>query len=101
LIPASGETENIDNNHDNHPARIIGEREGIRETVEDTKNSDQVRFIIVFDICGTHNLHSRTFLPEGVKTKSWDDRMEKTQRAMAIKRLESELKEEKVAEMKR
>jgi rRNA-processing protein CGR1 len=57
----------------------------------------------MLDVCGTQIdiLRSRTFLPEGVKTKSWDDRMEKTQRAMAVKKLESELKEEKVAEMKR
>jgi rRNA-processing protein CGR1 len=46
-------------------------------------------------------LPSRSYLPEGVKTKSWDDRMQKTQRTMAIKKLQTELKEEKLAEIKR
>jgi len=43
----------------------------------------------------------RSFLPDGVKTKRWDDRMEKTKRESAIKKLENELKEEKQAEFTR
>ncbi|KAG5718796.1 hypothetical protein E4T56_gene2622 [Termitomyces sp. T112] len=43
----------------------------------------------------------RSRLPPGVKTKNWDDRMRKTQQALAIKKLESELKEEKQAEIQR
>ncbi|KAH8120214.1 hypothetical protein DFH11DRAFT_1722056 [Phellopilus nigrolimitatus] len=43
----------------------------------------------------------RTHLPEGVKTKRWQDRMEKTQREASMKKLEAELKEEKQAEFKR
>ncbi|KAG6832294.1 hypothetical protein H0H92_003527 [Tricholoma furcatifolium] len=43
----------------------------------------------------------RSQLPEGLKTKSWDDRMRKTQQAQAIKKLEAELKEEKQAEIQR
>jgi len=37
----------------------------------------------------------------GVKAKSWEDRMQKTQKALAIKKLENELKEEKQAELQR
>ncbi|KAF8973879.1 hypothetical protein BDZ97DRAFT_1912334 [Flammula alnicola] len=43
----------------------------------------------------------RSHLPEGVKTKSWEDRMQKTQKALAIKKLQAELKEEKQAEFQR
>ncbi|KJA29289.1 hypothetical protein HYPSUDRAFT_154260 [Hypholoma sublateritium FD-334 SS-4] len=43
----------------------------------------------------------RSHLPDGVKTKSWEDRMKKTQKALAIKKLETELKEEKQAEFQR
>jgi len=43
----------------------------------------------------------RSHLPRGVKTKTWEDRMEKTQKALAIKKLETELKEEKKAEIER
>jgi rRNA-processing protein CGR1 len=44
---------------------------------------------------------SRSHLPEGVKTKSWEDRMQKTQKALAIKKLQAELKAEKQAELQR
>ncbi|KAJ3548327.1 hypothetical protein NMY22_g1308 [Coprinellus aureogranulatus] len=43
----------------------------------------------------------RSHLPRGVKTKSWEDRMEKTQKEQAIKKLQAELKEEKQAEIQR
>ncbi|KAG6911536.1 hypothetical protein DXG01_011838 [Tephrocybe rancida] len=43
----------------------------------------------------------RSQLPEGLKTKNWDDRMRKTQQAIAIKKLEAELREEKQAEFQR
>lgn len=43
----------------------------------------------------------RSYLQEGVKTKNWEDRMAKTQKALAIKKLQAELKEEKEAEAKR
>ncbi|CAL1695342.1 unnamed protein product [Somion occarium] len=42
----------------------------------------------------------RSFLPEGVKSK-WEERMEKTKKEKAIKALQTELKEEKQAEIKR
>ncbi|KAJ3491074.1 hypothetical protein NLI96_g1006 [Meripilus lineatus] len=42
----------------------------------------------------------RSNLPQGVKTK-WDERMEKTKKAKAIKLLQTELKEEKQAEKQR
>jgi hypothetical protein len=44
---------------------------------------------------------SRTHLQRGVKTKNWEDRMQKTQKALSIKKLETELKEEKQAEFQR
>jgi hypothetical protein len=47
------------------------------------------------------NLLRRSHLPEGVKTKSWEIRMQKTQKAIAIKKLETELKDEKRAEIQR
>lgn len=43
----------------------------------------------------------RTHLPEGVKTKKWDDRMEKVKKEQAIKKLQAELKDEKLAEIQR
>lgn len=43
----------------------------------------------------------RSNLPDGVKTKSWEERMKKTQKALAIKKLETELKDEKQAEFQR
>ena len=44
---------------------------------------------------------SRSHLQAGVKTKIWDDRMKKTQKALSIKKLQAELREEKQAELKR
>ena len=43
----------------------------------------------------------RSHLPIGVKTRKWEDRMEKTKKARAIKMLQVELKEEKQAEVQR
>ncbi|KAL1951061.1 hypothetical protein VTO73DRAFT_210 [Trametes versicolor] len=43
----------------------------------------------------------RSHLPEGVKTKKWEERMEKTKKEQAIKKLQSELKQEKVDDIKR
>ncbi|KAG6878637.1 hypothetical protein C0993_001160 [Termitomyces sp. T159_Od127] len=43
----------------------------------------------------------RSRLPQGVKTKHWDDRMRRTQQGLATKKLEAELKEEKQAEIQR
>ncbi|KAF5311854.1 hypothetical protein D9619_003137 [Psilocybe cf. subviscida] len=43
----------------------------------------------------------RSHLPEGVKTKKWEDRMAQTQKKLAIKKLQDELKEEKQAELQR
>ncbi|KIK70852.1 hypothetical protein GYMLUDRAFT_32923 [Collybiopsis luxurians FD-317 M1] len=43
----------------------------------------------------------RSHLPNGVKTKSWSARMEQAKKALAIKKLETELKEEKEAEATR
>ncbi|KAF8912995.1 hypothetical protein CPB84DRAFT_1742410 [Gymnopilus junonius] len=43
----------------------------------------------------------RSQLPEGLKTKKWEDRMAKAQKALAIKKLQSELKDEKQAELQR
>ncbi|KAL0951370.1 hypothetical protein HGRIS_008071 [Hohenbuehelia grisea] len=43
----------------------------------------------------------RSNLPDACKTKSWADRMEKTKKALAIKKLQLELKEEKQAEVAR
>lgn len=48
-----------------------------------------------------HNVGSRSHMPEGVKTKRWEDRMQKTQKEKAIKQLQTELKEEKQAEIRR
>ena len=43
----------------------------------------------------------RSHLPEGVKTKKWEDRMEKVKKEQAIKKLQAELKDEKLAEIQR
>ncbi|KAJ3816076.1 hypothetical protein F5876DRAFT_71557 [Lentinula aff. lateritia] len=43
----------------------------------------------------------RSRLSDGVKTKSWAARMEQTKRSLAIKKVEKELKDEKVAEVTR
>ncbi|KAJ6574971.1 hypothetical protein B0H19DRAFT_1126600 [Mycena capillaripes] len=43
----------------------------------------------------------RSHLQDGVKTKSWEDRVAQTKKAQAIKKVELELKEEKQAEATR
>jgi len=43
----------------------------------------------------------RSHLPDGVKTKRWEDRMEKVKKEQAIKKLQAELKGEKQAERQR
>ncbi|EKM61212.1 uncharacterized protein PHACADRAFT_247672 [Phanerochaete carnosa HHB-10118-sp] len=43
----------------------------------------------------------RSHLPEGVKTRCWEERMQKTQKEKAVKKLQAELKEEKQAEKQR
>ena len=43
----------------------------------------------------------RSLLPDGLKTKKWEDRMEKTKKEQAIKKLQAELKDEKLAEIQR
>jgi len=40
-------------------------------------------------------------MPAGVKTKNWEDRMQKTKRARAIKKLQVELRDEKQSEIQR
>ena len=51
--------------------------------------------------CSLIDSFSRSHLPEGVRTKRWEDRMQKTQKALAIKKLQTELKEEKQVEFQR
>ncbi|RPD64883.1 hypothetical protein L227DRAFT_560644 [Lentinus tigrinus ALCF2SS1-6] len=43
----------------------------------------------------------RSLLPDGLKTKKWEDRMEKTKKEQAIKKLQAELKDEKFSEIQR
>ncbi|KAI0673448.1 Cgr1 family-domain-containing protein [Trametes maxima] len=43
----------------------------------------------------------RSHLPTGVKTTKWEERMEKTKKEQAIKKLQAELKQEKADEIKR
>ncbi|KAI0800955.1 Cgr1 family-domain-containing protein [Fomes fomentarius] len=43
----------------------------------------------------------RSLLPDGLKTKKWEDRMEKTKKEQAIKKLQAELKEDKRADIQR
>ncbi|KAJ8520121.1 hypothetical protein ONZ45_g3033 [Pleurotus djamor] len=43
----------------------------------------------------------RSHLQAGVKTKRWQDRMDQTKKAQAIKKLQNDLKEEKQAEITR
>jgi rRNA-processing protein CGR1 len=40
-------------------------------------------------------------MPDGVKAKNWEDRMQKTERARAIRKLQDELKDEKQSEIQR
>ncbi|KAH9005676.1 hypothetical protein EDB83DRAFT_2210365, partial [Lactarius deliciosus] len=44
---------------------------------------------------------SRSHLPRALKSKSFSDRMAKASKAMAIRKLQAELKEEKEAEIQR
>ena len=44
---------------------------------------------------------SRSHLPPALKSRSFSDRMERTSKALAIKKLQAELKEEKQAEIQR
>ncbi|KAF9076146.1 hypothetical protein BDP27DRAFT_884675 [Rhodocollybia butyracea] len=43
----------------------------------------------------------RSHLPDGVKTRNWEARMEQTKKSLAIKKLEKEMKDEKAAEATR
>ncbi|KAJ7042376.1 hypothetical protein C8F04DRAFT_1075698 [Mycena alexandri] len=43
----------------------------------------------------------RSYLQDGVKTKSWEDRLAQTKKAQAIKKVEAELRDEKQAEATR
>ncbi|KAH9847404.1 Cgr1 family-domain-containing protein [Lenzites betulinus] len=43
----------------------------------------------------------RSHLPEGVKTKKWEERMEKTKKEQAMKKLQAELKQDKKDDIKR
>ena len=40
-------------------------------------------------------------MADGLRTKSWEKRMEQTKKALAVKKLQTELKEEKEAEKRR
>ena len=40
-------------------------------------------------------------MTEGTQAKSWEDRMEKTKKELAIKKLQAELRDEKQAEFTR
>lgn len=40
-------------------------------------------------------------MSDGLKSKSWEERMEQTKKASAVKKLQTELKEEKDAEKRR
>ncbi|KAI0721332.1 hypothetical protein C8T65DRAFT_631352 [Cerioporus squamosus] len=56
----------------------------------------------VSQLCQTSRIVSRrSLLPDGLKTKKWEDRMEKTKKEQAIKKLQAELKEEKASEIQR
>jgi rRNA-processing protein CGR1 len=55
------------------------------------------RLIFVFELKELR----RTHLPDGVKAKNWEARMQKTERARAIKKLQAELKDEKLSEIQR
>ena len=66
-----------------------------------TRNTPTV-YVIPYTIMSLNcHLFRRSHLPEGVKTKSWEARMQKTEKALAIKKLQTELKEEKRAEFQR
>ncbi|KAJ7076573.1 hypothetical protein B0H15DRAFT_790404 [Mycena belliarum] len=43
----------------------------------------------------------RSYLQDGVKTKSWEDRVAQTQKAQAIKKVEAELRADKQADITR
>jgi rRNA-processing protein CGR1 len=60
-----------------------------------------VQIPLLDDVYLTALYRSRSNIPEGVKTKKWEDRMEKTKKATAIKKLQNELKDEKLAEITR
>ena len=46
-------------------------------------------------------ISSRTHLPPGVKSKKWENRMQKTEKARAIKKLQADLRDEKQSEIHR
>jgi len=50
---------------------------------------------------GTKTATVRSHLPTGVKSKSWEERKRKDTKIVAIKALEKELKDEKLAEIQR
>lgn len=58
-------------------------------------------YIPVFESLTSNPIISRSHLQPALKSKGFDDRMEKASKAQAIKKLQAELKEEKEAELRR
>lgn len=58
-------------------------------------NDSLIQFISRLTLC------SRSQMSDGLKSKSWEERMEQTKKASAVKKLQTELKEEKDAEKRR
>jgi hypothetical protein len=77
--------------------------------MEDCENGHSVRvelkpmgIMLPHSIPGlTVNSHRRSHLQPGVKTTKWEDRMAKTKKEHAVKKLQTEMKEEKQAEITR
>ena len=75
-------------------------RSCLGQAMERTKETNCVMVLLSAIPLLTHR-PSRSHLQAGVKTKNWEDRMKKTQKALSIKKLQAELREEKQAELKR
>jgi hypothetical protein len=72
-----------------------------RETMEAKENGNGVRDVLDIPLTPLTAHHRRSHLPQGVRTKNWSQRMEKTKKDQAVKRLQAELKTEKQAEITR
>jgi hypothetical protein len=90
------------------PSLVLRKWPSIRQALEGTKDGPSVRHTLLTCLAWPEPLSlflffpcSRTYLQPGVKTKRWEDRMEKEKKERAIKKLQQELKDEKIAEKTR
>lgn len=69
--------------------------------MEACQDCNRVSRILVEFLIHTDPFFRRSHLQEGLKTKSWDLRMHKTMKEQAIRKLEADMRQEKLDERQR